>query len=155
MTKASYTVWINGLLYRLTLLNIPSYIVHTISSYLTCRTFVASFQTATASRRCWGGAGNINLTDPLQSVCQRNAFTLAPRRAGPLRGRYGHHFHVLQADTACQLPESYLNSLQLRLSDWRITINMSKSTTIILARAGQHFIQTRPVILFGELIEKV
>jgi len=49
--KAFDTVWINGLLYKLTLLNFPSYIVHTISSYLRGRTFESSFQTATSSRR--------------------------------------------------------------------------------------------------------
>ena len=32
------TVWIDGLLYKLTLLNLPSYIVHTFSSYLRDRT---------------------------------------------------------------------------------------------------------------------
>ena len=50
-------------------------------------------------------AGRIDLPCPLQSVCQRHAFTLAPRPAGPLRGRHGHHSHVPQADAACQLPE--------------------------------------------------
>jgi hypothetical protein len=45
------TVWIDGLLYKLALLNFPSYIIHTISSYLRGRTFEASFQTATSSRR--------------------------------------------------------------------------------------------------------
>jgi len=39
VTKAFDTVWINGVLYKLTLLNFPSYIVHTISSYLRGRTF--------------------------------------------------------------------------------------------------------------------
>jgi hypothetical protein len=34
VAKAFDTVWIDGLLYKLTLLNLPSYIVHTISSYL-------------------------------------------------------------------------------------------------------------------------
>jgi hypothetical protein len=34
VAKAFDTVWIDGLLYKLTLLNFPSYIVHTISSYL-------------------------------------------------------------------------------------------------------------------------
>ena len=34
VSKAFDTVWIDGLLYKLTLLNFPSYIVHTISSYL-------------------------------------------------------------------------------------------------------------------------
>ena len=32
VAKASDTVWIDGLLYKLTLLNFPSYIVRTISS---------------------------------------------------------------------------------------------------------------------------
>ena len=51
VTKAFDTVWIQGLLYKLTLLNFPSYIIHTISSYLRGRTFEASFQSATLSRR--------------------------------------------------------------------------------------------------------
>jgi hypothetical protein len=34
VAKVFDTVWINGLLYKLTLLNFPSYIVHTNSSYL-------------------------------------------------------------------------------------------------------------------------
>jgi hypothetical protein len=51
VTKAFDTVCIDGILYKLTLLNLPSYIVHTISSYLKDRTFGAFFQTATSSRR--------------------------------------------------------------------------------------------------------
>jgi hypothetical protein len=51
VAKAFDTVWIDGLLYKLTLLNFPSYIVHTISSYLQDRTFEPSFQTAPSSRR--------------------------------------------------------------------------------------------------------
>jgi hypothetical protein len=51
VAKAFDTDWIDGLLYKLTHLNFPSYIVHTISSYLRGKTFKASFQTATSSRR--------------------------------------------------------------------------------------------------------
>jgi hypothetical protein len=51
VAKALSPVWIVGLLYKLTLLNFPSYIVNTISSYLRGWTFEASFQTATSSRR--------------------------------------------------------------------------------------------------------
>jgi hypothetical protein len=50
VAKAFDTVWIDGLLYKLTLLNFPSYIVHTIS-YLRGRAFEAFFQTATSSCR--------------------------------------------------------------------------------------------------------
>jgi hypothetical protein len=49
--------------------------------------------------------------------------------------------------------ESYLNDLQRWLSEWRIAINVSKSSAMILARAGQRFIQLRPVTLFGEPIQ--
>jgi retron-type reverse transcriptase len=51
MAKAFDTVWIDGLLYKLTLLNFPSYIVHTIPFYLRDRKCETSFQTATSSRR--------------------------------------------------------------------------------------------------------
>jgi len=43
VAKAFDTVWIDGLLYKLTLLKFPSYLVHTISSYLKDRKFEASF----------------------------------------------------------------------------------------------------------------
>jgi hypothetical protein len=51
VAKAFDTVWINGLLYKLTILNFPSYLVHTISSYLRGRTFETPFLTTRSSRR--------------------------------------------------------------------------------------------------------
>jgi hypothetical protein len=51
--------------------------------------------------------------------------------------------------------QSYLNELQRWLSEWRIAINVSKSTAIIFARAGRRFTQPTPVRLFGEPIEWV
>jgi hypothetical protein len=50
VAKAFDTVWIDGLLYKLTLLNFSSYIVHTIS-LIRGRSREASFQMATSSRR--------------------------------------------------------------------------------------------------------
>ena len=50
VAKAFDTVWIDGFLYNLTLLNFPSNIVQTITSYLRGRMFEASFQTTTSSR---------------------------------------------------------------------------------------------------------
>ena len=43
VAKAFDSVWIDGLLYKLTLLNFASYIVHTISTYLRGQTFEACF----------------------------------------------------------------------------------------------------------------
>ena len=51
VAKAFDTLWIDGLLYKLTFINYLSYIVHNISSYLRDRSFEKSFQTATSSRR--------------------------------------------------------------------------------------------------------
>ena len=51
VAKAFDTVWDDGLLFKLTALNFPSYVVKTTSSYLQNRTFEASFQTATSSHR--------------------------------------------------------------------------------------------------------
>jgi len=51
VVKVFDNVWIDYLLCNLTLLNCPSYIVHIISSCLRVRTFEASIQTATSSRR--------------------------------------------------------------------------------------------------------
>ena len=66
VAKAFDTFWIDGLFYKLTLLNFPSYIVHTISSYLRGRTFEESFQMATSSRRgMWTGVGQGGLISPV------------------------------------------------------------------------------------------
>jgi hypothetical protein len=43
VAKAFDTVWVKGLLYKLTVLTFPSYLVKTISSYLDCRTFQTFF----------------------------------------------------------------------------------------------------------------
>ena len=65
VAKAFGTVWIDGLLYKLTPLNFPSYIVHTVSSYLRCRSFEASFQTATSSRGMRVGVAQGGLITPV------------------------------------------------------------------------------------------
>jgi hypothetical protein len=51
LDKAFDTVWIDCLIYKLTVLNFPSYLVHTVSSYVQGRTFEASFQAAMSSHR--------------------------------------------------------------------------------------------------------
>jgi len=51
VAKAFDTFRIDGLLYKLTHLNFPSYIPHTIPSYLCGRSFETSFQTATTTLR--------------------------------------------------------------------------------------------------------
>ena len=79
-----------------------------------------------------------------------------------------HHFELaLYADDTAIIATSLkptlllsylelnINDLQRWLSEWRIAINVSKSTAIIFARAGRRFIQPRPVTLFRESIQWV
>jgi len=158
-SKAFYTVWIDGLLYKLTLLNFLSmYIAHTISSYLRGRTFEASFQTAPSFRRGMrAGVAQGGLISPVLFYLYVNDMP-SP----------SHHVELaLYADDTAIIArslkptllvsylESYLNDLQRWLSEWRIAIYVSKSTAIISARAGRRFIQPRPVTLLGEPIESV
>ena len=51
--------------------------------------------------------------------------------------------------------QTYLRHLERWLTEWRIAINVSKSSVIIFARAGRRFIQPRSVTLFGETINWV
>ena len=157
MAKAFDTVRIDGLLYELTLLNLPSYIVHIISCYLRYETVEASFQTATSSRRGTraGVAQGIDLLCRLQSVCQRHP----PPSHHVKLAIYADDTAIIATSRKPTLLvsylESHLNDLERWLSEWRIAINVSKITAIIFAPAGRRFIQARPVTLFGDPIEWV
>jgi hypothetical protein len=158
VAKAFDTVWIDGLLYKLTILNFPSYLVHTISSYLRGRTFEASFLSATSSRRgIRAGVAQGGLISPVLFSLYVNDIPTP-----------SHHVELaLYADDTAVIAtsrkptllvsylDSYLSDLQRWLSEWRIAISVSKSSAMIFARAGRRFIQPRPVSLFGEPIQWV
>jgi len=153
VAKAFDTVRIDYLLYTLTLLNFSSYIVYTISSYLRGRTIEASFQTATSSRRSvWSGVAQGELISPVlfsPYVIDMHP-SLAPRRVSSLPVRRPSHPRNRKPTILVSYMESYFNDLERWLSEWRIAMNVSKSTLTIFALAGRRFIQPRPVTLFGE-----
>jgi hypothetical protein len=156
--KAFDTVWIDGLLHKLTLLNFASYIVHTISSYLRRRTFEASFQTPTSSRRGMpAGLAQDGLIFPVLFSLYVNDIPSTPHHVE--LALYAEDTAIIVTSRKSTLLVSYLelyvNDLQRCLSEWRIAINVSKSTAIIFARAGRRFVQSRPVTLFGEPIQWV
>jgi len=106
VAKAFDTVWIDGLFYKLTLLNFPPYIVQTILSYLRDRTFEVSFQTATSSRHSMkaGVAQGVLMSPILFSLYVNDMPSPSHHVELALRGRHGYHSHVSQADAARQLP---------------------------------------------------
>ena len=150
-------VWIDSLLYKLTLLNFPSYLFIKIPSYLQGQTFEASFQTATSSHRgMWAGVVQGELISPVLFSLYANDMPSPSHHVElPL---YKDYTAITATSRKPTLLVRYLESyLDLRrwLGEWRIAINISKSTAIIFARAGRRFIQPRPVTLFGEPIQWV
>jgi hypothetical protein len=51
--------------------------------------------------------------------------------------------------------ETYLSNLEQWLSEWRIAINVSKSSAMLFAKAPRHIQQPRAAQLFGEPIQWV
>jgi hypothetical protein len=51
--------------------------------------------------------------------------------------------------------QAYLGRLELWLRNWRIAINVSKSTAVLLAKAARRVRQPRPVQFLGEPIQWV
>jgi hypothetical protein len=106
--KAFDTVCVDGLVYKLTVVNFPSYLVRIITSYLCGWTFEGPFQTATSSR-----LGMRPEVVPQGRLISTVFFGLyikdmpIPSRQGgvsSLRRQHGHHRHVPQASAACQPP---------------------------------------------------
>jgi hypothetical protein len=158
VAKAFDTVCIDDLLYKLTLLSFPSYIVHTISPYLRDRTFEAYFQTATLSRRGMrAGVADGGLISHLLFSLYVNDIP-SPSHYVELPLYADDTAVIAKSRKPTQLVsyiESYLNDLQRWLCELRLAINISKRSAIIFACAGRRFTQTRPVTLYGEPIEWV
>jgi hypothetical protein len=131
VAKAFDTVWIDGLLYKLALLSFPSYIVHTISLYLRGRTFEISFQTAMSSRR--GMRAGVAQEGLMSHVLFSLYVNDMPSPSHRLKlALYADDTAIIATSRKLTLLvsylESYLNDLQRWWSEWRIAINVSKST---------------------------
>jgi hypothetical protein len=148
VAKAFDTVWVKGLLYKLTILNFPPYLVKTISSYLDCRTFQTSFQSATFTCRGTGAAvAQDGLVSPvLFSLYVNNIPT--PSRHVELAQHADDTAPVVTSRSPLLLfgyLEAYLGRLERWLRDWRIAINVSKRTAVLFVKAARHIQKPRAV----------
>jgi hypothetical protein len=156
VTKAFDTVWVAGLFHKLT--NFPSYLVKVISSYLTGWTFEASFQTATSTnRRMRAGVDQGEIISPdLFSLYVNDMPT--PSRHVEL-ALYADDTAIIttsrQPALLVKYLETYLNDLERWLSEWRIAINVSKSSAMLLAKTGRRIQNIRAVQIYGEPIQWV
>jgi hypothetical protein len=142
VAKAFGTVWVKGLLYKLTVMNFPSYLVKTMS-YLDCRTSTCLVMGAVVAQ---GG-----LVYPVLFSLYINDIPTPSR-----------HFELAQYadDTAliatsrdpslivvgCE--EAYLGRLELWLRNWKIA-------TLLFTKVARSVRQPRPLQNFGEPIEWV
>jgi hypothetical protein len=125
VAKAFVMVRIDGLLYKFTLLNFPSNIVHTISSYLQSRTFEASFHTATPPLRgIRAGVAQGGFVSPVLFSLYVNDMP-SPSHHVDL-ALYSDYTALTATSRKPTLlvsyMESYLSDLQRWLSEWRIAL---------------------------------
>jgi hypothetical protein len=106
MARAFDTVWVTGLVYKLTDYNFHSHSVKNhfiLPAWPNVRSILPGSHIQSWCHVGWRGTGWINLPCPLSSVCQ-HVYSFPSRWICFLSGRHGHHSHVLQASAACQLP---------------------------------------------------
>ena len=158
VAKVFDTVWIEVLLHKLTVLNFLSYLVHIISSYLRGRTFESFFLTATSSRR--GMRAGVTQGGLISPVFFSLYVKDMPKPSHLVDlALYADNTAIIATSRTPVLLVSYLqiylSHLKRWLTEWRIAINVSKSSAIIFTRAGRRFIQSRSVTLFEEPINWV
>jgi hypothetical protein len=158
VAKAFDTVRVDGLLFKLTALNFPSYLVKIVSSYLHNRAFEAAFLTATSTRFCIrAGLGQGGLVSPVLFSLYVNELPVS-----------SHHVQlVLYADDTAIIAtsrkstllikylETYLSDLEPWVRERRIAINVSKSNAMLFAKAAWRVPRPRPIQFLGEPIEWV
>jgi hypothetical protein len=103
----------------------------------------------------WSSPGRTRLPCALQPVCKRHTHTVPPSLVGTAGGDAA--LLATSRDPALLVGylEAYFDRPKLWLRDWRIAINVSKSTGVLLAKAARRVRQPRPVQFLGEPIEWV
>jgi hypothetical protein len=136
VAKAFDTVWVKGLLYKLTVLKFPSHLMKTISSHLDCRKFQTSFQTATSTCVMRAGVARGVLVSPLLFSLYVNDIPTPPHNVE--LAQYVVNTAVIHTSRDPSLLvgylEAYLGRLMLWLRDWRIGFIILKSTAVLFAR---------------------
>jgi hypothetical protein len=113
VSKAFDTLWVKDRLFKLAILNIPTCLAKSLSSYLYCRTFQTSFESATTTRcSVRSGAAQSGYVSPVLISLHTNDMPSRPppptsRRAIILCGRHSSRSHVMQIIASRQFPENF------------------------------------------------
>jgi hypothetical protein len=90
-----------------------------------------------------------------QSVCDRRAYTLTPRRDSAVRGRHSSLSHVTQSIASCYMSGCLPGKLERWLGDCKIAIKISKSTALLYVKAARRIQKPRAVQFLGEPMQWV
>jgi hypothetical protein len=139
VAKAFDTVWVDGLLFKLTALNFPSYLVKILSSYLCNRTFEAAFLIATSTRRRKrAGVAQGGLVSPVLFSLYVNDMPVPSRHVE--LALYPDDTPIIATSRKSALLirclETYLSDLERWLREWIIAINVSKSNAMLFTKAA-------------------
>ena len=133
VAKAFDSVWIESPLYKLILLEFPSYLVKTISSYLTSRSIVASFRYATSSRHLMrAGIPQGGVIAPVLFTLYVNEVPTSCRHVELAEYADDTDLAATSGSTKFRFKylETYLNALERWLREWRIAINVYGSAVL-------------------------
>jgi hypothetical protein len=156
VAKAFDTVWVKGLLYKLTVLNFPFYLVKTIYSYLDCRTFQTSFQSATSkSHGTRASVAQGGLASPVLFSLYVNDI---PTPSGHVElAQYVDDTALVATSRSPSLLvgylEAYLGRQERWPRDWMNAINVSKSTAMLFVKAARRSQKPRAMQFLGEPIQ--
>jgi hypothetical protein len=158
VAKAFDAVWVDGLLFKLTVLNFPSYLVKIISSCLHNRMFEAVFLTAASTRRCMrAGVAQGGVVSPVLFNLYVNDMQVPSRHVE--LALYADDTVIIATSRKSALLirylENYLSDLKRWLREWRITIDVSKSNAMLFAMAAWRVLRPRPLQFLGQPIELV
>jgi hypothetical protein len=132
------------------------YLVKIISSYLHNGTFEAAFLTATStSRHMPAGVAQGGLVSPVLFSLYVNDIPVPSRHVELAMYADDTAIIVTSRKSALLIRylETYLSDLERWLREWRIAINVSKSTAMLFAKAAWRIPRHRPVQFLGLPIE--
>jgi hypothetical protein len=89
VAKAFDTVWVKGFLWKITTLNLPSYLLKTKSSLPNVPSVLPLSQIYTSWHADWYSPGWTRIPCAVEFVCTRHTHTLLPRRSSTVLRRHG------------------------------------------------------------------
>lgn len=154
ISQAFDKVWHEGLIHKLMQYNFPPYLIHIIKSYLTNRTFEVHLQGAISSvRSIEAGVPQGSVLGPTLFNIYINDMPSIPRIEIAL---YADDTALIAKSMrgfqACNYLQNALDILEEWYSDWRIKINVSKSSGTIFTRKSKLHSTSIPISLFDENI---